>query len=91
MRLKVLSHDSLDDGWNEPAVVPLSFSSSRSRSMSAGDAVLCRVDGLLTPAVLVEAAGSGCWLARDARGLLYLGAEHIKTRLPQMDLLEEAA
>ena len=59
-----------------------------------GDTVLYRADGQLAPAVLVETAGIGCWLARDARhtqGLIYLGAENITTRLPRMDLLEEAA
>lgn len=96
MQLKILSRDSLDDGWNEPTVPPRPEENSFShvRTLSAGDTVLYRTEGQLTPAVLVAPAGGNCWLARDARhanGLIYLGPEHIKARLPRMDLLEEAA
>ncbi len=96
MRLKALSCDPLDDGWNEPADVFSRLMTDRRpvSASAAGDTVLYRADGKLTPAVLVEPAGEGCWLARDARhtnGLIYLGAESITARLPRMDLLEEAA
>ena len=61
----------------------------------AGDVVLYRTpEGYITPARLVELAGGGCWLARDARhtrGLIYLGPESITARLPRPDLVGEAA
>ena len=65
-------------------------------TMHAGDLVLYRAEGAVAPAVLIEPAGGGCWLARDARharSLLYLGAENIAGRLARVDadLLAEAA
>ena len=61
----------------------------------AGDVVLYRTpEGHITPARLVELAGGGCWLARDARhtrGLIYLDPESIEARLPRTDLVGEAA
>lgn len=97
MRFKVVSHDSLsNDGWTErpvrrslvqvrPPLAPV---------MRPGDTVLYRADnGERVPAVLVESAGRGCWLARDARhtrGLVYLEASRITGRLPRTDLLEAA-
>ncbi len=60
-----------------------------------GDVVLYRTPGGDTaPARLVELAGGGCWLARDARhlrGLIYLAPESITARLPRPDLVGEAA
>ena len=62
---------------------------------SQGDVVLYRTPGgQLSPARLLEPAGGGCWLARDARhtrGLIYLDPESIAKRLPRPDLLDEAA
>ena len=66
-------------------------SSSR---MDSGDVVLYRYEGQLVPARLVEPAGGGCWLARDARhtaSLIYLEPESITARLPRQELLDEAA
>lgn len=94
MQLQVLSRDPLDDGWNEPELPARRVRRPASSLLQAGDTVLHRANGKLTPAVLVEPAGTGCWLARDARstpGLIYLGTENITTRLPRMDLLGEAA
>ena len=60
-----------------------------------GDVVLYRTpEGCTAPARLVEVAGGGCWLARDARhlrGLIYLDPESILARLPRTDLVGEAA
>ena len=60
-----------------------------------GDVVLYRTpEGHVAPARLVEGAGGGCWLARDARhtrGLIYLDPESITARLPRPDLVGEAA
>ena len=61
----------------------------------AGDVVLYRTpEGDIAPARLIEKAGGGCWLARDARhtrGLIYLDPESITARLPRTDLVGEAA
>ena len=94
MTLRVLSRDPLDDGWSESPVLFRMSGGPITSGLRPGDTVLYKVDGQRTPAVLVESAGETCWLARDARhaqGLLYLGTESIVARLPQMDLLEEAA
>ena len=94
MRLRVLSCDPLDDGWTEPSAEPPAVGKPRLEILQAGDTVLYKTGTQRTPAVLVESAGGGCWLARDARhahDLIYLGAENIVVRLPRMDLLEEAA
>lgn len=93
MRLRVFSHDPLDDGWTEPDLAVRSINTPRPDSLTVGDTVLYKVGMQRTPAVLVESAGGGCWLARDARhahDLIYLGAESIVVRLPRMDLLEAA-
>ena len=93
MHLRVLSREPLEDGWTETALLPPPAATARAGNQ-VGDTVLYRLDGKLTPAVLVAAAGQGCWLARDARhtqGLIYLGTEHIAARLPRLDLLDEAA
>lgn len=94
MQFRVLSRDPLDDGWTEPPA-PLSVSGAPPcGTLRPGDVVLYKVAGQRTPAVLVESAGEGCWLAHDARhaqGLLYLDAESIAVRLPRMELLGEAA
>ena len=90
MRLRVLSRDPLDDGWVESSESDAPLIGA----LRPGDTVLYKVADHRTPAVLVEAAGGGCWLARDARhtlGLLYLDAESIAVRLPRMELLGEAA
>jgi hypothetical protein len=65
-------------------------------SLNSGDLVLYTRRGQMAPAVLVEAAGGDCWLARDARhsrNLLYLAAENVVMRLARVDadLLAEAA
>ena len=93
MRLKVVPRDSLDDGWTEPTLPYRLRHALFAEDLQPGDTVLYRAEGKLTPAVIVESAGEGCWLARDARhvGLIYLGSESIASRLPRMDLLEEAA
>ena len=73
-------------------VVPAAIRKSEAAS---GDVVLYRTtEGHIAPARLVELAGGGCWLARDARhtrGLLYLDPESITSRLPHPDLVGEAA
>ncbi len=74
-----------------PAAKPVSV---RSPLMQGGDVVLYRAEGQLIPARLVEPAGGGCWLARDARhtgSLIYLEPESITARLPRQELLDEAA
>ena len=67
----------------------------RREDSATGDVVLYRTpEGHIAPARLVEAAGGGCWLARDARhtrGLIYLDPESITSRLPRPDLVGEAA
>ena len=71
-----------------PAEKPLSA------RMGSGDVVLYRSEGQLVPARLVEPAGGGCWLARDARhaaSLIYLEPESITARLPRQEILDEAA
>ena len=73
--------------------VPAAKPSVSSR-MGSGDVVLYRHEGQLVPARLVEPAGGGCWLARDARhagSLIYLEPESITARLPRQELLDEAA
>jgi hypothetical protein len=66
-------------------------------AFSVDDMVLYRAEnGQIAPAVLVQPAGGGCWLARSARnihGLIYLGPENIVMRLAPVDadLLAEAA
>ena len=65
-----------------------------SSRMGSGDVVLYRHEGQLVPARLVEPAGGGCWLARDARhtaSLMYLEPECITARLPQQEILDDAA
>ena len=94
MHLRILSRDPLDDGWVEPSAHSCGVVLPLLSTLQIGDTVLYTVGGQRTPAVLVEAAGDGCWLARDARhahDLIYLGVESIVARLPRMDLLEEAA
>lgn len=67
----------------------------RKGDAATGDMVLYRTpEGHIAPARLVEKAGGGCWLARDARhtrGLVYLEPESITSRLPRPDLVGEAA
>ena len=67
----------------------------RKQEAVAGDTVLYRTpEGQIAPARLIEVAGGGCWLARDARhlrGLIYLDPESITARLPRTDLVGEAA
>ena len=67
----------------------------RKADATAGDVVLYRTpEGHIAPARLIERAGGGCWLARDARhtrGLIYLDPESITARLPRPDLVGEAA
>lgn len=88
-----VSHDPLDDGWNDP-LASLPLRDKREVSLSCGDTVLYRAQGQQTPAILVEDAGGGCWLARSARflhKLIYLDPESIVLRLPRNDLRDEAA
>lgn len=93
MNTQIAAPDPLDDGWNDPSNV-LPLRDRREVSLSCGDTVLYRAEGQKTPAVLVEDAGGGCWLARSARfihKLIYLDAESIVLRLPRNDLRDEAA
>ncbi len=74
--------------------VPATNPAPARRTMAEGDTVLYRSEGQLIPARLVEPAGGGCWLARDARhtgSLIYLEPESITARLPRQELLDEAA
>ena len=93
MQLKSLPFaDSDEHPLDRVIVMPTAV---RKHEAVSGDVVLYRtLEGQIAPARLIEVAGGGCWLARDARhtrGLIYLDPESITARLPRPDLVGEAA
>ena len=93
MQLKVVSTAELEQCSPGPgAARPVP---GRLVEAAVGDVVLYRtLQGHVAPARLVQQAGDGGWLARDARntrGLTYLDPETITARLPRPDLVGEAA